>query len=112
MGTPMQMPVHVSNCLTWYSWFCLSSIKKNPNYSTVYLSVELVLFCQPSDLQLSLYKQLLSSRTVRSCISCTDTAAHLTCISALKKLCNHPALLFARAGEDSENTDTGQLEVG
>ena len=36
--------------------------------SILWIVVELVLFCRPSDLQVKLYKQLLNSRVIRRCI--------------------------------------------
>lgn len=74
-------------------------------------SVETVIFCRPTQLQINLYKTMLSSRLVRRClsrgVSGETTAPHLVCIGALKKLCNHPALLYqsskdAMRGEDGE----------
>ncbi|XP_014664891.1 PREDICTED: DNA repair and recombination protein RAD54B-like [Priapulus caudatus] len=61
--------------------------------------VEMVVFCQPSTLQLSIYRQLLQSRAVKSCLKQYDTdgSCHLVCISALKKLCNHPMLVHQAA---------------
>lgn len=54
------------------------------------------LFCAPSPLQLELYKHLLCHRVFRSCLQAsTQTHTHLACITALKKLCNHPALLYS-----------------
>ena len=54
------------------------------------------LFCEPSPLQLDLYKQLLCHRVFRACLqSSTQTHTHLACITALKKLCNHPGLLHS-----------------
>lgn len=52
------------------------------------------LFCSPSTLQQDLYKRLLTHRIFRSCImDSSQTHTHLACITALKKLCNHPGLL-------------------
>lgn len=54
------------------------------------------LFCAPSPLQLELYKHLLCHRVFRSCLQATtQTHTHLACITALKKLCNHPVLLYS-----------------
>lgn len=52
-----------------------------------------------------LYKKLLSSRAVKSCLSdyyVSEAAQHLCCISALKKLCNHPDLIYDSALENSK----------
>uniref|UniRef100_A0A3B4XP62 RAD54 homolog B n=1 Tax=Seriola lalandi dorsalis TaxID=1841481 RepID=A0A3B4XP62_SERLL len=54
------------------------------------------LFCDPSPLQLELYRHLLCHRVFRACLqSSTQTHTHLACITALKKLCNHPGLLHS-----------------
>lgn|SRR6218665_577659 len=63
----------------------------------VCVPADVVLFCALTELQLSLYRKIVSSRAVKSCISdyyVSDAAQHLCCISALKKLCNHPDLLY------------------
>lgn len=60
------------------------------------IPVETVVFCRPSQVQLSLYRQLLTSRIARSCLvrdSCGGSR-HLVCIAALKKICNHPCLVY------------------
>ncbi|XP_028835895.1 DNA repair and recombination protein RAD54B isoform X2 [Denticeps clupeoides] len=67
--------------------------------------VEWTLFCRPTLLQSDLYTLLLDTRAVRACLS-THTrtqSPHLACISALKKLCNHPGLLYQtlKDGADS-----------
>ncbi|XP_061572766.1 DNA repair and recombination protein RAD54B isoform X2 [Cololabis saira] len=66
------------------------------------------LFCKPSPLQQELYQNLLSHRMFRSCLQgSTQTHTHLTCITALKKLCNHPGLLHNTV---KEKTDRGSGE--
>ncbi|KAM7319903.1 hypothetical protein ACRRTK_021586 [Alexandromys fortis] len=55
--------------------------------------IESVVFCRPGALQLELYRELLSSQSVRFCLQGLSEN-HLVCIGALKKLCNHPCLLF------------------
>ncbi|VDI75014.1 DNA repair and recombination protein RAD54B [Mytilus galloprovincialis] len=67
---------------------------------------EIVVFCRPTPLQLRLYSHLLSSRMIRSCLMGKMAGApHLICIGALKKLCNHPSLLFLKAQEADECVD-------
>ncbi|XP_052032044.1 DNA repair and recombination protein RAD54B isoform X2 [Apodemus sylvaticus] len=58
--------------------------------------IETVVFCRPGELQIALYRKLLSSQSVRFCLQgLLENSAHLICIGALKKLCNHPCLLFS-----------------
>lgn len=57
--------------------------------------IENVVFCRPGMLQIKLYQKLLSSQAVRFCLQGSlESSPHLICIGALKKLCNHPCLLF------------------
>ncbi|XP_066235229.1 DNA repair and recombination protein RAD54B isoform X1 [Saccopteryx leptura] len=57
--------------------------------------IETVVFCRLGALQIELYKKLLSSQAVRFCLQgLLENSPHLICIGALKKLCNHPCLLF------------------
>ncbi|XP_035239917.1 DNA repair and recombination protein RAD54B [Anguilla anguilla] len=61
---------------------------------------EWTLFCRPAPLQLELYRRLLSHRLVRACLQgALENSPHLACIGALKKLCNHPGLLYATIQE-------------
>ncbi|XP_058504113.1 DNA repair and recombination protein RAD54B [Solea solea] len=65
--------------------------------------LEWTLFCDLSSLQLELYRQLLCHRVFRACLqSSTQTHTHLACITALKKLCNHPALLHSTVKEKTD----------
>uniref|UniRef100_UPI003590237B DNA repair and recombination protein RAD54B isoform X2 n=1 Tax=Myxine glutinosa TaxID=7769 RepID=UPI003590237B len=68
---------------------------------------EYVIFCRPTSLQLALYHRLITSTTVRSCLGSggrfgADRSPHLVCISALRKLCNEPSLLY-NCVKDSTN---------
>ncbi|CAL1529863.1 unnamed protein product, partial [Lymnaea stagnalis] len=78
--------------------------------------VELVLFCRPSQLQLGLYRQLIQSQAIRRCLSgILSGSPHLTCIGALKQLCNHPSLLYhkaCQAGEKSDSDDEASIYDG
>ncbi|XP_041842971.1 DNA repair and recombination protein RAD54B isoform X2 [Melanotaenia boesemani] len=66
------------------------------------------LFCELSPLQRDLYKHLLCHRVFRACLQgSTQTNTHLACITALKKLCNHPRLLHVTV---KERTDRGSVE--
>ncbi|XP_072548095.1 DNA repair and recombination protein RAD54B isoform X2 [Salminus brasiliensis] len=67
--------------------------------------LEWTVFCRPTELQMQLYSALLSTRSVRAYLSGYNTLSHsphLACINALKKLCNHPGLLYNTV---KENTD-------
>ncbi|KAL7393127.1 hypothetical protein ABVT39_006866 [Epinephelus coioides] len=66
------------------------------------------LFCDLSPLQRELYKHLLCHRVFRACLQGSmQTHTHLACITALKKLCNHPGLLHCTV---KERTDSGSVE--
>ncbi|KAF7669720.1 hypothetical protein LDENG_00147250 [Lucifuga dentata] len=66
------------------------------------------LFCNPSPLQRELYKHLLCHRVFRACLQGSmQTHTHLACITALKKLCNHPGLLHSTV---KEKTNHGSVE--
>ncbi|XP_070248355.1 DNA repair and recombination protein RAD54B isoform X2 [Myotis yumanensis] len=68
--------------------------------------IENVVFCRPGALQLELYQKLLNSQAVRFCLQGSlENSPHLICIGALKKLCNHPCLLFNSIKE------SGKLQV-
>ncbi|NWQ69161.1 RA54B protein, partial [Neopipo cinnamomea] len=63
---------------------------------------ESIIFCRPTALQLELYRKLLSSRVITSCLQGRlENSPHLICIGALKKLCNHPCLLLKAIKEKS-----------
>ena len=72
---------------------------------TCFHTVENIIFCRPSSLQLVLYRKLLSSRVVQSCLTHSngnnESSPHLVCIGALKKLCNSPSLIYDAASNDS-----------
>ncbi|BDA44096.1 DNA repair and recombination protein RAD54B [Coccomyxa sp. Obi] len=62
-----------------------------------------VAFCRPTPLQVAMYKQLIRSNMVTSLLTSTGGAndsSALACIMAMRKLCNHPDLLFV--GDDLE----------
>ncbi|XP_068426910.1 DNA repair and recombination protein RAD54B [Clinocottus analis] len=66
------------------------------------------LFCEPSPLQRELYAHLICHRVFRGCLQgSTQTHTHLACITALKKLCNHPGLLYRSS---KERADSGSVE--
>ncbi|XP_075965753.1 DNA repair and recombination protein RAD54B [Anarhichas minor] len=66
------------------------------------------LFCEASPLQRELYAHLLCHRVFRACLQASTQAhTHLACITALKKLCNHPGLLYSSA---KKKADSGSVE--
>ncbi|XP_012867995.1 PREDICTED: DNA repair and recombination protein RAD54B isoform X1 [Dipodomys ordii] len=68
--------------------------------------IENVVFCRPAALQIELYRKLLNSQAVRFCLQgFLENSTHLLCIGALKKLCNHPCLLF-NSMKDKESSST------
>ncbi|NWR30172.1 RA54B protein, partial [Tachuris rubrigastra] len=79
---------------------------------------ESIIFCRPTALQLELYRKLLSSRVITSCLQGRlENSPHLICIGALKKLCNHPCLLLKAIKEKScdpmsEEQDESSLYEG
>uniref|UniRef100_A0A8C1F2U9 RAD54 homolog B n=1 Tax=Cyprinus carpio carpio TaxID=630221 RepID=A0A8C1F2U9_CYPCA len=84
-----------------------------------YLSerIEWTVFCKPTELQLRLYGVLLATRPIRACLSGARThtythSPHLACINALKKLCNHPGLLYNTLQEKSDEMfEDGIMEL-
>uniref|UniRef100_A0A8C9A4N6 DNA repair and recombination protein RAD54B n=1 Tax=Prolemur simus TaxID=1328070 RepID=A0A8C9A4N6_PROSS len=67
--------------------------------------IENVVFCRPTALQIELYRKLLNSQAVRFCLQgLLENSPHLICIGALKKLCNHPCLLFSSIKERECNS--------
>ncbi|XP_042320390.1 DNA repair and recombination protein RAD54B [Sceloporus undulatus] len=72
---------------------------------------ESILFCRPTVLQLDLYRRLLCSQVVRSCLQGSlENSPHLICIGALKKLCNHPCLLFKAIKEKECDSSCAKQE--
>ena len=68
------------------------------------ISVENVVFCEITPLQLKLYGHVLQSSTLKSCLSCSsDSLQHLVCIGILKKLCNSPNLLYPAVNASVDN---------
>lgn len=74
--------------------------------------IESIVFCKPSMFQLDLYRRLLNSGLVRSCLQgLGENSPHLVCIGALKKLCNHPILLYKTLQEKTTNPNTEEISV-
>ncbi|KAK3828191.1 MAG: SNF2 family N-terminal domain-containing protein [Benniella sp.] len=57
---------------------------------------ELVVFCQPSQQQRTLYRYKVDSTFLQGCFT-MESSRHLACITALRKLCNSPKLILERA---------------
>ncbi|GIY56844.1 DNA repair and recombination protein RAD54B [Caerostris darwini] len=58
---------------------------------------EVVAFCRPTELQIKLYNHLLNTGALWKLLTTSgfaDTSLHLIYISLLRKLCNHPSLLY------------------
>ncbi|XP_055936939.1 DNA repair and recombination protein RAD54B-like isoform X2 [Argiope bruennichi] len=58
---------------------------------------EVVAFCRPTELQRKLYNHLLNTGSLWKLLASTgsmDSSLHLIYISLLRKLCNHPSLLY------------------
>ncbi|XP_077432502.1 DNA repair and recombination protein RAD54B isoform X2 [Vanacampus margaritifer] len=72
------------------------------------------LFCRPSPLQQDVYRHLLSHRVFRDCLQgFLQAHTHLACITALKKLCNHPGLLHATVTDKMKSvSEEGSLYEG
>ena len=63
-------------------------------YIYIYYFVdEQVLFCAVSELQAQLYKKFLGSKQIRNIVA-GAVSDPLSCITSLKKLCNHPSLVY------------------
>eukprot|EP01135_Chromosphaera_perkinsii_P004147 Nk52_evm54s270 gene=Nk52_evmTU54s270 len=75
------------------------------NYKYLPPKTETVVFCQLTPFQKKLYESLLSSPVLRACFdSGTRGSSHLTCITALKKVCNTPDLIY----EESMNANSSE----
>ncbi|XP_066434739.1 DNA repair and recombination protein RAD54B-like isoform X2 [Eleutherodactylus coqui] len=74
--------------------------------------IESIVFCKPSAPQLELYKKLLNSRLVKCCLQgAAEGSPHLVCIGALKKLCNHPCLLYKTIQDKSSGAGCEERSV-
>ncbi|KAK2902998.1 hypothetical protein Q8A67_007711 [Cirrhinus molitorella] len=95
------------------------TLRRTQEIINQYLSerIEWTVFCKPTELQLRLYGVLLATRPIRACLSGANThtythSPHLACINALKKLCNHPGLLYNTLQEKSnEMYEDGIMEL-
>jgi DNA repair and recombination protein RAD54B len=69
-----------------------------------YLNIidEITIFCRPSQMQITLYERIINARAIRSIFNDSHaqlSAQHLTALDALRKLCNHPAILWHSVNE-------------
>ncbi|XP_035212503.1 DNA repair and recombination protein RAD54B-like [Stegodyphus dumicola] len=72
---------------------------------------ETVVFCRPTNLQKNLYKHFLQSRDIEAILSeniQVDPSMHLVYISILRKLCNHPLLVYQA---DNMHSDISNISV-
>ncbi|KAG0289623.1 helicase [Linnemannia gamsii] len=67
---------------------------------------EAVVFCRPSMLQRAIYRHMLDSPFLKSCLS-MDGTHHLGCIIALRKLCNSPRLVLDSSEQEDDADATG-----
>ncbi|KAF9126732.1 helicase [Mortierella sp. 14UC] len=71
---------------------------------------EAVIFCRPSMLQRAVYRHMIDSPFLKSCLS-MDGSRHLSCIIALRKLCNSPRLIQDSV-EQEDDVDAKGLYSG
>ncbi|KAG1649713.1 DNA repair and recombination protein RAD54B [Nymphon striatum] len=103
---PPKGKIHISKEVIFYQFLLIQSSQCNAIDCSNHVSefFEMVVICKLSDLQMKLYQKLISSKILKSCLLGTreNGMAHLICISALRKLCNHPSLLHQKS-VDAEN---------
>ncbi|OKL56071.1 hypothetical protein UA08_08589 [Talaromyces atroroseus] len=63
---------------------------------------EYVILCQPTSVQASIYRHVLASPIFQTALGNTEGAFSL--LTILKKLCNSPSLLNAKAGDEPQNS--------
>lgn len=70
-------------------------LRRTASLLTGYLpaKTDFVVFCQPTDLQLTLRKALLAMPAVEQCLGGQNSAFQLKAIMHLRKICNSPGLL-------------------
>ncbi|OXV07750.1 hypothetical protein Egran_04485 [Elaphomyces granulatus] len=68
---------------------------------------EYVLFCNPTSIQATIYRQVLASPVFQSAIGNSECALQL--ITILKKLCNSPSLLTAKKADEPLNPTIAAL---
>jgi DNA repair and recombination protein RAD54B len=75
--------------------FCL---RRTSDINNKYLppKSEYIVMCSPSPLQVALFEKLILSKTITACMQERTSSGtdHLLCIGALKKLSNHPSLIY------------------
>ena len=74
--------------------------------------VESVVFCRPSLLQLTLYRHLVKSCVLKSCLTSHPLSGsrHLECINALKRICNDPSLIYSQCQGANDVSDSWDVE--
>jgi DNA repair and recombination RAD54-like protein len=66
----------------------------DPQPHPLLLQVVEVVCCRPTQLQQQLYCRFLESTTARRLLAGSKAAGVLGAITSLKKLCNHPKLIY------------------
>lgn len=95
--SPIPLNIYVLYNTTFQPALALSCVSLISCYTNS-ITVENVVLCKMSPLQSMLYKHLLGSHLVKSCLRRSTTfSPHLVCIGALKKLCNSPCFIYQAA---------------
>ncbi|KAK0069943.1 DNA repair and recombination protein RAD54 [Biomphalaria pfeifferi] len=79
-------------------------IRRTQALLTKYLPVKIehVICCKLSSLQQTLYKKFVSSKIAENLVSGKDSVSSLSAITQLKKLCNHPDLVYDKCLEGKD----------
>ncbi|KAK6990646.1 DNA repair and recombination protein RAD54 [Biomphalaria glabrata] len=79
-------------------------IRRTQALLTKYLPVKIehVICCKLGSLQQTLYKKFVSSKIAENLVSGKDSVSSLSAITQLKKLCNHPDLVYDKCLEGKD----------
>lgn len=83
-------------------------LRRNADVLMKYLpsKTETVIFCKSTPLQQQLYKAIVKSKALKWIIQNADGAHALTCINSLKKVANHPALVYEECKQKMNVNDS------